>query len=237
MEQIIPGALDKELILPMDLIKAHCKIDDTPGIITSQIELYRDAAMEAAEIYTQVRWFSRAKIEQEIVSPRFRGLSQAAGARQSVELEFMPLDGIVNVYGTGPTPLLWYESSPIRPDWGTYGQGFFSIKLPPDATRFEIQNDLLFIGVNGCDEFSRQGSVQQNSAKISYIAGVRCEKDVPAGIKVGCLKAIAWMIENPGDQFVPMVIRQVGVTTITNNPMVSSGALDDWRRYRKKIAT
>ena len=47
--------LDYEKILPMDLIKAHCKIDDLPGITDMQLELYRDASFEAAETYTMVR--------------------------------------------------------------------------------------------------------------------------------------------------------------------------------------
>lgn len=232
MEQIIDGALNIEEMLPMDLIKAHCKIDDLPGITNSQIELYRDAAMEAAEIYTRVKWFHRIKITEPIVSPRFRSIAQAAIARLTIELNYAPINGIVNIYGTGDTPLFWLNTIPIRPD---RHHSHFSIVLPAGATKFELSNDLLFVSLNGCEE-NRHGMVQQQGARIEYIAGIKCEKDVPAGIKLGCLKFIAWSIENPGDQFVPMVIRQVGVTTVTNNPTVSSGAIDEWRKYKKIVA-
>lgn len=235
MEQLSAAKLDVEAILPMDLIRAHCKVDDTPGILDSQLELYRDAAFEAAEMYTQVRWFSRVKITQEIVSPRFRGLAQAAIARTTVELTYRPMNGIVNVYGTGDSASFWVGGIPLIPE---RGMSYYSIHLPPDATSFEMSNDLMFMTTSNsiCDGSDRGGSIRQSGATVQYIAGTKSEKDVPAGVKLGCLKFIAWSIENPGDEFVPMVIRQIGVTTVTNNPIVSSGAIDEWRRYRKKIA-
>lgn len=236
MDIAFEGPLDLEKVLPLSLIKAHCKIDDLPGITDEQIELYREAACEAAEKYTAVRWFRRVKITQEVVSPKYRGLAQAAIARITVELDSTPVDGIVHVYGTADAPLFWFDGQTLpavkQPIYQT-------IMLPPGATRFEMSNDLMFYSMSGsfnCNERENGGQIRQQGATVTYIAGIKDAKSIPAGVKLGCLKYIAWSIQNPGDEFIPMVIRQVGVTTISNDPVVSSGALDEWRRHRRSIA-
>lgn len=230
------GPLQLEEILPMDLIKAHCKIDDLPGITDMQLELYREAACEAAEKYTGVRWFRKVKITQAIESPKFCGLAQAAIARIMVQLETTPLDGIVNVYGTADSPLFWFDGMQIP---ATRQPLYQTIMLPPGVDHFEMQNDLMFYPMSGsvnCNERGNGGQIYQQGATCTYLAGTKSPKDIPAGVRLGCLKYIAWSVQNPGDEFIPMVVRQVGVTTVSNDPVVSSGALDEWRRHRKKIA-
>jgi hypothetical protein len=229
-------ALSLEQVLPLDLVKVHCKIDDLPGITNSQLELYRQAAFEAAELYTGRMWSTRKKIEQDIKSPRFRGISQAAIARIQVELDYIPVDGVVNIFGTADNPLFWLDGMQLP----IMRQPMFqTILLPPGVQNFEMANDLMFFSFDAGRDCGMMGNVrpfEQQGARASYVAGPKSAKDVPAGVKLGCLKYIAWSVENPGDAFVPMVIRQVGVTTVSNDPAYSSGAIDEWRRHRRNIA-
>lgn len=233
-EQPLLEDLPLERILPMSLVRTHCKVDDLPGITEEQLVLYRQASFEAAELYTGRKWMGRTRIEQAIESPRFRGLSQAAIARIDIELDYMPVNGIVNVYGTGNQPLFWLDGMVLP---FMHQEYFHTIKLQPGVQRFELQNDVMFYSAGvtaNCVENDR--SFQQQGLKCVYVAGPKEEKEIPAGILLGCLKFIAWSIENPGDQFVPMVVRQVGVTTVSNDPAFSSGAIDQWRRYRRNVA-
>lgn len=221
-----------EAILPLDLVKVHCKIDDLPGIINPQLELYRGAAFEAAEKYTGKKWVRRERMVQEIKSPRYRGISQAAIARVVVELDYIPIDGVVNIYGTADNPMFWMDGMVLP----IFRQPLYqTIQLPHGSRRFEMNNDLLFYSFDvtrDCNQFGK--AFEQQGARAEYVAGP--PKEIPKGILLGCLKYIAWSVENPGDQFVPMVLRQVGVTTVTNDPAISSGAMNEWRRYRRDIA-
>lgn len=227
--------LNLESILPLDVVKAHCKVDDLPGITDAQLELYRGASFEAAEKYTGRKFSSRVRMEQIIESPRFRGLAQAAIARIQVELDYLPVDGIVNIYGTADNPLFWLDGMALP----IMRQPMFqTIMLPPGKRSFEMANDLMFFSFDAgrdCGLFPGR-PFEQQGARASYVAGVKSPSEVPFGVKLGCLKYIAWSLENPGDAFVPMVIRQVGVTTVSNDPAVSSGAIDEWRRHRRDIA-
>jgi hypothetical protein len=227
---------DLEAVLPLSLVKTHCKIDDLPGITDDQLSLYRQAALEAAELYTGKKWIRRERIEQAIESPKFRTIAQAAIASVSVELDYVPLNGVVNIYGTGNQPLYWLDGMQLpfmRQDQ------FTTIKLPPGVQEFQLQNDYMFYssGVTA-NCYGGQGDTQyqQQGLKAVYVAGPPSPEKIPGGLKLGALKYIAWSIENPGDQFVPMVVRQVGVTTVSNDPAFSSGAIDEWRRLRRRIA-
>lgn len=228
---------DIEKILPLDLVKLHCKIDDLPGITDPQLSLYRQAALEAAEEYTGRKWIRRERIEQAIESPRFRTIAQAAIARINVELDYLPVNGVVNVYGTGNQPLYYLEGQSLNFMRNDY---YTTIKLPPGVQAFEMTNDQMFYsagaGAGMCYGGEDSRDFIQQGLKAVYISGPPpCDK-IPAGLKLGCLKYIAWSVENPGDQFVPMVVRQVGVTTVSNDPAFSSGAIDEWRRLRRRIA-
>lgn len=224
--------VDFESILPMDLVRVHCKVDDLPGITDAQLELYREASLEAAELYTSKKWIRRERMSQDIQSPRFRTLAQAAIARIRVELDYMPVNGIVNVYGTGNQPLYWLDGMTLpfmRQDY------YSTIKLNPGVQSFEMQNDHMFYSAGITANCSDTGTqFQPQGLKAVYVAGP--PERIPRGILLGCLKYIAWSIENPGDQFTPMVVRQVGVTTVTNDPAISSGAIDEWRRHRRNVA-
>jgi hypothetical protein len=226
--------LPLEQILPLDLVKTHCKIDDLPGITNDQLSLYRQAAFEAAELYTGKKWIGKTKMVQEIKSPKFRNLAQAAIARIPVHLDYIPINGIVNIYGNGDKPLFWLDGLvlPVLNE-NTY----HTIKLPPGSQEFQMNNNIMFFSAGIAGNCSNPDvTFEQSFATATYIAGISSPSQVPAGIKLGCLKYIAWSIENPGDQFVPMVVRQVGVTTVSNDPAYSSGAIDEWRRHRRNVA-
>src|SRR5262245_49243644 len=38
--------------LSLDMVRQHTKTDDTPGVTDDMLSLYREAAIEAAELYT-----------------------------------------------------------------------------------------------------------------------------------------------------------------------------------------
>ena len=231
--QPIVEDLSLEEILPLDIVKVHCKIDDLPGITNDQLELYRQAAFEAAERITGKRWSGRFRQEQAIQSPKFRSLAQIAIARLRVNLDYEPIDGIVNIYTRSNEPLFWLSGVQLPMQMSTE---YRTIKLPPGEQSFEMSNNEMFMSPANMDCSEREFGFQMAGATAIYLAGPKNAAAVPAGIKLGCLKYIAWSIANPGDQFVPMVVRQVGVTTVSNDPAFSSGAVDEWRRHRRKVA-
>lgn len=71
-----------------------------------------------------------------------------------------------------------------------------------------------------------------------YQVGKKCADQIPAGIIVGCLKYIAWTMENAGD--VIMTVRNrfssgENMVSGTNDAAQASGALDEWTRYRSVV--
>lgn len=225
--------LGLEEILSLDLIKIHCKIDDLPGITNEQLELYRQSAFEAAERITGKKWSTRTREEQEIKSPKFRSIAQVAIARISVTLDYEPLRGIVNIYSRSDQPLFWLSGIQLPMQLSS---GYATIKLPPHSQSFEMSNNEMFMSPGNMDCSEREVRFEMVGSKAVYVAGPETPDAIPAGIKLGCLKYIAWSVANPGDQFVPMVVRQVGVTTVSNDPAYSSGAVDEWRRHRRTVA-
>jgi hypothetical protein len=70
----------------------------------------------------------------------------------------------------------------------------------------------------------------------AYRAGFKSPDDVPAGVVIGCLQFIAWIIEHPGDELLTQRNRKdnstkVGGVSGNNNIAMVSGALEAWRMY------
>lgn len=202
--------MDLEAVLPIEAIRTHTKTDDVPTVTDAQLALYRAAAFEAAEQYTGRTWSRVRQIEEPLASPLRGGLTRPA----RYVLEHEPADGIVTL-SDGRT----HQVLRVRP-------GNRRIQVPvmawaPDA---------------GC---CRPCDNSVNWGVSAYYLTGHCGKDqIPAGILLGCLKHIAWNVENPGDEINTVGTAQtlrVRMSEGTNNAAWGSGAIELWRQYRREM--
>lgn len=194
--------------LSIDLIRTHTKTDDVPSVTDEQLKLYRAAAVEAAEFYTGMT-LSKQKVHTEVLNP-----SKVKLGREyvTVRLQYGSSDGIVYIYGNGQNP----ETVQIA-------QNSRKVKLP---ARFFYSPDMS----NCCNPCS----VATNGLKIMYRAGFSCAEKVPAGILLGVLQFVAWVVEHPGDEVLSMrntLSARGGAIIGTNNIALISGALESWRQF------
>lgn len=85
------------------------------------------------------------------------------------------------------------------------------------------------ITVGRCSE-----SPFNNGVQLMYKTGALCPSDIPAGIKLGILKYIAWSVKNPGDDLITVKQTssvQVSGITGTNDVAYASGAIELWKQY------
>lgn len=206
-------------ILPIGLIRSHCKLDDVPGVTDEQLVLYRAAAFEACERYTRMVWTRRARHTQPVPVQRLVPGVFMGTAQRAIRLDYPVVDGLVDFISGGS--LVKSATVPLMSD------------LVPAGIVIEAASNCCGCGADGS---------QFSSVYAEYNIGPKCADDVPAGIKVGCLKFIAWLVEHPGDEFVPVVAQHGtgvrlngGNVSGSNNAAVASGALDDWRRYLPSV--
>lgn len=67
-----------------------------------------------------------------------------------------------------------------------------------------------------------------------YRSGFACADQVPAGVLLGILQYIAWIVEHPGDEVLSVrnTLSTRGDAIVgTNNVALVSGALETWRQY------
>jgi hypothetical protein len=67
-----------------------------------------------------------------------------------------------------------------------------------------------------------------------YRSGFSCPEQVPAGVLLGMLQFIAWVVEHPGDEVLSMrntLSARGGAIIGTNNIALVSGALETWRQF------
>lgn len=231
------ASFTQEDVLPISLIRQHCKIDDIGRVSDILLSLYRSSAFEAAELYTGRIWFGTRRIIQPITSPKFRTVSQAGVARFKVELDYMPIGGYVEIEGFNDQAAFWFMDMPFNtaPRYTSH-----SITLPPNHQAFYVRSDQVFMNMSSdCD---CDASYSNKDMTATYNAGITRSEEIPAGMKIGALKYIAWTVEHAGDDFVPVVAqgRTVGISggnvVGSNDALVGSGAIDDFRRYRRNIA-
>lgn len=201
--------VDLEKVLPLELIREHTKTDDTPSVSDVQLSLYRQASFEACELYTGML-LTRTKIIREPVSSEFkRGFRRVRKHR----LKYAPVDGIIYLYGGGL----------LQPVQVMVAEGGREVTIP-------ILQEALDASTC-CNPCSTGG--ENFGIKAMYMTGVESPADIPAIAKLGCLKYIAWAVQNPGD--VVMTVRNRaggGETGIigTNNGAWASGAIEEWRQ-------
>lgn len=206
-----PGRVDLEQVLSIDMIREHTKTDDTPSVSNAQLALYRQAAFEACELYTGMLFTHTKVIREPVTSEYKRGFRRVRKHR----LKFPPADGMIYLYGGGllqPIPVRVSESG-------------------RDVTIPIIQEAL---DASSCCSPCSQGG-ENFGIMAMYLAGIDCADDIPAIAKMGCLKYIAWAVQNPGD--VVMTVRnragggESGIVG-TNNGAWASGAIEDWRQLK-----
>ena len=228
-------SIDLELALPLALIRSHTKTDDVPSVTDAQLVLYRQAAFEAAEQYTGLI-FSRSGYVtqsmarplpglggprmQEMVSPwgAFgRPIANARRRSAPVKLLAPAADGVIVITHQGKSQ---------------------TIIVAPGATSVDVP--WLIETADGCSDPCGAGGPQLNFGVVArYRIGVCDAAAIPAGIKIGCLKLIAWNIENPGDRL--EVVHDSGRSSSTgmigtNNATWASGAIEQWRQYRPSLS-
>lgn len=213
-EPAFPGKearVDLEQVLPLEMIREHTKTDDTPSVSDAQLSLYRQAAFEACELYTGLI-FTHSKVVREPVASEYkRGFRRVRKHR----LKYAPVDGVIYLYGGGllqPVPVYVTENGR-------------EITIPILQEALDASSC--------CNPCSMGG--ENFGIKAMYLTGISCADDVPAIAKMGCLKYIAWAVQNPGD--VIMTVRnragsgEAGIVG-TNNGAWASGAIEEWRQLK-----
>jgi hypothetical protein len=238
-EYIAPDDLiDPELWLPLSMIAVHVKADDIPHTTDALLELYRQAAIEACEHYTGRRWTFSGVVVQSIAAAQrktirpmgiaqpgsFMGSSFTSIAQNravTIVLDEPPIDGILTIISGS-------SREPNR-----------TIAVPPGIQKIQIpiytHQTAVSFGGRGHDDMAHYNF----GMTVRYRGGVADPSRIPAGIKLGCLKHIAWSVENPGD-----VLRSVNDVRSasargedgTNNGAWASGAIELWRQYRRNVA-
>lgn len=215
-------AFDWSERLSIDVIRNHTKTDDIPAVTDEQLALYRAAALEAAEFFTgQLLSGQRTMTEPVEAAPPSKVSKAASLSHQALsyryELRYPVADGLVYLYG-GSHP------SDNR---------VFRVAAGSRVIRVPITTGLVDTS-NCCDPCANH---QYNSGLMAaYKAGYESPDKVPAGIVLGCLQFIAWVVEHPGDELVTQRNRKdnstkVGGVSGSNNIAMVSGALETWRLY------
>lgn len=202
-----------EKILPLELIRQHTKTDDNPAVTDELLDLYRQAAMEACELYTGRIW-GRAEIRREPVSQAINRRRRLDAQFTTVELSAPVADGVLYLYGGGilKTEMVRVEKGATR------------VRIPVLQVALDASSCC-----NPCGDGGRNWGIM-----AMYRTGTDNPAAVPAGIKQGMLKMIAWSVENPGDvlKTVKNSERATASGLIgTNDAAFASGAVEHWRMY------
>lgn len=201
---------DLEKVLPLELIRSHTKTDDKPSVTDELLKLYRSAAFEDMEIYTGLQWSGVSIIRQSVDTDM-----RPRNGRILINLKHPTFDGKVVVYGKDIIMPIHANASP----------GDTKIRVPAVNTI-----------IDGC--CSPCGS-NNFGVSVIYRTGWDCSKPLPSGIILGCLKYIAWTIQNSGSTLVTMNNKKEnsdsGVAG-TNDTIWASGAAEQWNRYKKRSA-
>jgi len=192
--------------LSLEMVREHTKTDDTPGVSDEMLKLYRQASIESAEFYTGMLLSGKKAITETVQLPR-------NWSRPYHRHQFRyPVsdDGYAYLYGRSinlPIPVV---------------EGQSSVRIPQMSHIPDFSNCC-----NPCST---------DDMRIMYWAGYSCPDQVPAGVVMGCLQFIAWVVEHPGDELLAMRNKLDssntggGVHGISNIALIS-GALETWRQY------
>ena len=205
-------SFDLDELLTIDAIRTHTKTEDIPSVTDEQLKLYRKAAFEQAELFTNLLLIKNIRRE-EVVTPPRRFIDDVRRTFTH-RLKYAAAEPQVFVYGPGTKEML-------SVDVGTH-----KVILPN-----RIFAHMVFDCCRPCSD-------GPGAVRIMYLAGMKSINDVPAGIIVGVLKYIAWSVSNPGDVLKTVDNRRtVGQDFMkgSNDAAWASGAIDEWRKYVREI--
>jgi hypothetical protein len=216
-QTLVAKPYDNEAILPLSAIRSLTKTDDVPAVTDFMLDLYRSAALTAAQKYTGLLLTGREVITEDVIPPLAHKRTWAIQDHETpyfyITLKYPP---------RGPS-LFWYGLKSQAPMEVRVESGNRRVRLPRTYDRFGINECCKPCSTNG----AALGMVQ-------YEAGFDSEASIPAAIKLGALKYIAHVVENPGD--VPMVDSITGNAQgngfrmdVANDPAIASGAVNIWR--------
>lgn len=200
-------------VLSLELIRKHTKTEDVPYVSNEQLSLYRSSAIEAAEHYTGMYLHAQKTFTESVSRKPFK---RKTHGEYKHTLKYPSADGIVHLFG-----------SKFRSDNRQLAAeiGSREVMIPIQHGGIDLSNCC-----NPCESDNHLNF----GLKVMYRAGYGSCEQIPAGIILGCLKHIAWNVENPGD--VIQTINNRSATNETgivgsNNVALSSGALEMWRQY------
>ena len=198
--------------LSMDMIRQHTKTQDVPGVTDEQLALYRDAAVEAAELYTGLLLTGQRTVVEPIQGP---AKVRPGHNTYRFRLRYPVADGMVHIYGS---------------PWPQDNVGF---RVPPGSRTIKVPLRKDVIDLSNCCDPCAANHIN-GGMMAAYRAGFACPDDVPAGVVLGMLQFIAWTVEHPGDEY--LSVRNAersggGAAQGTNNIAMASGALETWRVY------
>ena len=203
----------EESLVPIQVIRAHIRDDDTYRYSDEQLTLYRGAAIEACETYTGVKFGQSTYQVSENVTVR---QGYGFGARPTMmRLKSPCVDGILSINSGGSLQTLV----------GAPGAREFNLSI--------INETLNFGNCGGAC-----GGSPTSQITVTYKTGNGFRGDVPRTIILGLLKFIAWSAENPGDDVVTIQGYQIarGQTLQgTNSAVIASGASELWRLSRRSL--
>jgi hypothetical protein len=208
------SSFDWSARLSLETIRQHTKTDDVPGVTDEQLHLYRMASIEAAEMYTGMLLSGQRTIIEPIQGPRY---PKPGKMTYLFQLQYPVADGYVNLYGS-PYP--------------THNRTFM---VPPGSRTIRVPIVTGMIDLSNCCDPCSNHAVN-GGMQAAYNAGFKSPADVPAGVVLGCLQFLAWIVEHPGDELLTQRNRKDNSTKIggvsgSNNIAMVSGALETWRSY------
>ena len=204
--------LDWSTLLSIELIRQHTKTDDVAGVSDPMLDLYRRAAVEAAELYTGALLTTQMTVTEPIqgpARPKFGKLTYKH------KLKYPVADGLVHLYG----------SQNVNAN--------HAIRIPANTRTIHVPIWTGFIDLTNCCDPCASHHLNADMM-AAYKAGYKCPEDVPKGITLGMLQFVAWILEHPGDILLTVRNKEDNSTKGlmgSNNIALASGAIESWRQY------
>lgn len=196
--------------LSIDLIRQHTKTDDIPGVSDDVLKAYRAAAVEAAERYTGLLLGVQRTVTEPIQGP---ATVRPGKNTYKFRLRYPVADGVIHVYG------------------GTHPSDNLMFYVPPNTRTINVPIRSGLVDTSNCCDPCSSHHINGGFMAL-YKAGFASPNDVPAGVVLGCLQYIAWILEHPGDEILTVRNRRDARSEGaqgTNNIAIASGALETWR--------
>lgn len=207
---------DWDNVISLDIVRQHTKTEDVIGVTDEILAIYRAAAIGAAERYTGYLLSGHRTVTEPIDGPR---TLRPGKSTYKFRLRYPVADGIVYLYG------------------GIHPNDNRAFHVRPNARTIDIPVRFSMVDVSNCCNPCSQPLLNQGML-ASYKAGFACVADIPAGVILGCLQYIAWVVEHPGDEILTVRNRRDARSEGaqgTNNIAIASGALETWRTLDEDI--